>query len=247
MRVQCPFLKVKCCEYRRVVRRFFPAACFAINSTAVTGHEVTRQRKAALQPLKCTATVSIPKSYFLQVYQLRNPPPDGEEPEELTTEFLAKVDQFGTAEILPEIQSKVAKILPEVAAGEDQYQPVEVSSYDDLPVEDPAPPTFATKGMSWFSTNWQTLGLFVVGLVSLFVLRGMIRAASPPPLADVPEEVPEVAPVEEVEEEEEELPVALQRRAAPTGGALRDELTAMVREDPDAAANVLRTWIGDAA
>ncbi len=28
---------------------------------------------------------------------------------------------------------------------------------------------------------------------------------------------------------------------------LRQELSALVKEDPNAAANVLRTWIGDAA
>ncbi|MEX0711123.1 MAG: hypothetical protein WD278_02160, partial [Pirellulales bacterium] len=29
-------------------------------------------------------------------------------------------------------------------------------------------------------------------------------------------------------------------------GSLRDELVEMVREDPDAAAGILRTWIGNA-
>ena len=42
-------------------------------------------------------------------------------------------------------------------------------------------------------------------------------------------------------------PIILNRRTPSTGAILRDELTAMVREDPDAAANVLRNWIGDAA
>ena len=45
----------------------------------------------------------------------------------------------------------------------------------------------------------------------------------------------------------ESEPIILQRRTSSTGGSLRDELTTMVREDPDAAANVLRNWIGDAA
>jgi flagellar M-ring protein FliF len=52
--------------------------------------------------------------------------------------------------------------------------------------------------------------------------------------------------VEEQQEEPEPHPV-LHRRGASSGSSLREELTAIVREDPDAAANVLRTWIGDAA
>jgi flagellar M-ring protein FliF len=53
---------------------------------------------------------------------------------------------------------------------------------------------------------------------------------------------------EEEQEEEEELPViTLNRRSDQSGMSLRQELISMVREDPDAAASVLRTWIGDAA
>jgi flagellar biosynthesis/type III secretory pathway M-ring protein FliF/YscJ len=36
------------------------------------------------------------------------------------------------------------------------------------------------------------------------------------------------------------------RRSADGGPSLRDELSDLVKEDPDAAANILRTWIGQA-
>ena len=49
------------------------------------------------------------------------------------------------------------------------------------------------------------------------------------------------------EEELEQAAAVLSRRAQSTGPTLREELSSMVKDDPDAAANVLRTWIGDAA
>jgi flagellar M-ring protein FliF len=50
------------------------------------------------------------------------------------------------------------------------------------------------------------------------------------------------------EEEEENAPAAprLRRRRSKGGPSLRDELVEIVREDPDAAANILRNWIGTA-
>jgi flagellar M-ring protein FliF len=36
------------------------------------------------------------------------------------------------------------------------------------------------------------------------------------------------------------------RRMTGTGPSLRDELSDLVKEDPDSAANILRTWIGQA-
>ncbi|MFW6169517.1 MAG: hypothetical protein ACODAD_03435, partial [Planctomycetota bacterium] len=98
-----------------------------------------------------------------------------------------------------------------------------------------------------FTRNWKTGGLFGLGLVSLFVLRSMVRAAAPAESPDTPLQSAEFSEEQADEDEEEASPAVLRRGNQPTGGALREELTSMVREDPDAAANILRTWIGDAA
>ena len=81
------------------------------------------------------------------------------------------------------------------------------------------------------------------------MLRSMVRSSAPlSPVATVAVSVPTKTTAEEpAEEAAEPEPIILNRRVASSGASLRDELTAMVREDPDAAANVLRNWIGDAA
>ncbi|HEX5106725.1 MAG TPA: hypothetical protein VFV87_23050, partial [Pirellulaceae bacterium] len=60
---------------------------------------------------------------------------------------------------------------------------------------------------------------------------------------------PRLATIEHEPEESEELEPAkvLRRRFQSTGPDLRAELQEIVKENPDAAANILRAWIGEAA
>lgn len=212
---------------------------------SIAGHEQTKQEKAGLVPKTLTAAISIPKSYFNKVWRERNPAAAGEQPVAPTENDLNEIEN----EIIPQVEDVVVQSLPLLEPGEDQYDQVEVTTYDDIPPEPVEPPSMTSTLLVWFTQNWKTLGLFGVGLVSLFVLRGMVRGAMPSESAETPAIPPESASMDEQgeEEEEEESEAVLQRHSEPTGGALREELTSMVREDPDAAANILRTWIGDAA
>jgi len=52
---------------------------------------------------------------------------------------------------------------------------------------------------------------------------------------------------EESEETEEQVESVLRRKFDMSGPNLKQELQLLVKEDPDAAASILRNWIGDAA
>ncbi len=211
---------------------------------SITGHEQTNRRKAPFVPTTVTATVSVPRSYYRQLWKQdpKNATPPGEEPKEPSDAELGPLETM----IKEQIESKVAHVLPPMAAGDSPFKQVEVSTYGDLPVPSLEEPSLAASTLAWFADNWQTLGLFGVGVTSLLFLRSMIRSATPAAASAAPAAAPQTTQEEE-EEAQEEAPAILHRRTRTTGGSLRDELTAMVREDPDAAANVLRTWIGDAA
>jgi len=58
-----------------------------------------------------------------------------------------------------------------------------------------------------------------------------------------PQTAPSSAAADE-EEEEEEAMIKRLGRFGGSGRSLRDDLSELVQEDPDAAANILRTWIG---
>lgn len=212
--------------------------------SSVAGHEQTHQTKAAFVPTMVTASVQIPRSYFRDVWlEEKRVATNNENPDPPTIEEIDAMEQ----KLIPQIQENIKNTLIPLEAGEDQYPHIKVSSYQDLPPDEPEPASFATLALTWFTDNWKTMGLFAIGLVSLFVLRSMLKTSDfEAPSAASQGAAPEVADSEE-EEPEEEPHVTLHRKQHPSGMSLREELISMVRDDPDAAANVLRTWIGDAA
>ena len=121
-----------------------------------------------------------------------------------------------------------------------------MTTYQDLPAEAPPAPTWVDWVLPWAAANWQAVGLGVLGLVGVVVLRSMFAATALP-------EAPAVAVEEKKEEEEsQEAPppgviTQLRERFTSTGPTLREELQSLVKQDPEAAASVLRNWIGEAA
>lgn len=207
---------------------------------SVPGHEQTVSKKAGLKETSVTASVLIPESYIKQLWKRQNPKAT-KEPEK------ADLDPVST-ELFASITKSVTRTLPPPSK-DDTASRVEVTTYVDLPAPEVEEPSLATTAQFWLNDNWQNLGLVGLGLMSLLMLRSMVKSNVPAtPVASVAlPATPKTAVEEPVQEEPAPEPIILQRRQRPSGGSLRDELTAMVKEDPDAAANVLRTWIGDAA
>jgi flagellar M-ring protein FliF len=214
------------------------------------GHELSTHKKASLIPTTVRAIVLVPSSYFTRLWEQRNPTPAGEKPKAAAAADLQTIEKQVTETITKTVDST----LPPLTAGETVASRVEVRSYDDLPPPVIEPPTMVATASAWLADNWHSLALVGVGLVCLVMLRSMIRSGAPatPVAAAAATAAPALStPAKSAEEpaesESEAEPTILARRAPSTGASLRDELTAMVRDDPDAAANVLRTWIGDAA
>ena len=212
---------------------------------SLAGHEQTLTRKAPLVPTKVYASVGIPESYFTKVWQEKEKAngkakgaPADPTPDQTKTIQL---------EITKNIEDTLATLLGVAEPGVDVYPQINVFSFSDLPMELPAEPSFAETSLVWLGQNWRTLALLGVGVFSMLFLRGMIRSTATETSAestvlDVPE------PQLDAEEEEKEDIISMLPRREPSAGlTLRQELSALVKDDPDAAANVLRTWIGDAA
>ncbi len=209
---------------------------------SVPGHEQTVRKKAPLIPTSVTATVLVPESYIENLWKQKNPEAT-EGPKDVDLEPIS-------TPLIESIKKTVLSTLPPPPADSTSTTSlVEVTTFVDLPAPEVEPPSFATTAHYWFTDNWQNLGLVGLGLLSLLMLRSMVKSNVPTPATSsvaLPA-APKKAADEPVQDEPAPEPIILQRRQHPAGGSLRDELTAMVKEDPDAAANVLRTWIGDAA
>ncbi|MDA1053679.1 MAG: hypothetical protein O3C40_24790 [Planctomycetota bacterium] len=209
-------------------------------------------RKPGLVPKLVTVSISIPKSYFKQVWQQQNPTPADAEPTEPTAAELQAIE----SQTIVKIQDQVTALIPKAPPGEDSYPRVTVTPYTDLPMPEPPAPSLADTAGAWFASNWQTLAMLGVALFGVVFLRGMIQSAQGSAMAAVEgnsEAVQRMAELNGNDEDDDEdkesaaFGNSLRGRFQSSGRSLRDELTELVREDPDAAASVLQNWITEAA
>jgi len=204
---------------------------------------------ARLTPKKVTASIDIPATYYVEVWKKRNPQPADKPAKPPDQAELATIE----AEIKQRLKETVRNLLPDVDKGTNPYPHIVVETYTDTPKTAVAPPTLAKTAGSWLADNWQTLAMVGVGLVSLLMLRGMVRSTGGAPAsANVAAANAESAPpnltIHQPPNDEEPEPVrALKSRFRSTGPDLKTELHEIVKENPDAAATILRSWIGEAA
>lgn len=216
---------------------------------AVSG-QVTEKVTVGMTPTRVSVSVGVPTGYFEQVWRERNPATDGQtkapQPGEL--------DQVRTQEV-GKIRKAVAALLPAVVGATDPLESVTVTEFQNITTAPPAPPPTMQVVTQWLTEHWRTLGLMLLGLVSLLVFRSAVKsvAAREVPATTASASAIAAAPAKaaaEEEPEEESAEAAQQRRLkrlAGGGPSLKDELSQIVSEDPDAAANILRNWIGTAS
>ena len=204
--------------------------------------EETEKEFAAHTIERVSVAIAVPTSWFTQIWQKRNPTPAGEEPPQPAP---GDIDQIRTTEIA-RIKSLVAGALPKTAGVIDPTQLVEVTDFEDI-IPPPIPePTMTENAGSWFAQNWSMVGLILLGLVSLLMLRSMIRSvpsAGTSDMGDFKHATRESGASEDAEAADEPRKIAF----AGTGASLRDELTDLVATDPETAANILKNWIGSGA
>ena len=210
------------------------------------GQEQSLVDLVPLPPKKVTAAIDIPASYYVKVWRERNPTPAGQTPAAPDPAELAQIE---TATV-KRVQETVRNLLPPVIEGTNPYPHITVSTYTDLAAQPPGEPTLAATAGGWLADNWRTVGVIGLGCFSLLMLRGMVRspAGSPSPAAAASAAAPRhAAATPEPAEEEAEPAAVLRKRFLTSGPDLKTELHELVKENPDAAANVLRLWIGEAA
>ncbi|HOM15819.1 MAG TPA: flagellar M-ring protein FliF C-terminal domain-containing protein [Thermoguttaceae bacterium] len=189
-----------------------------------------------LTPKRVTAAIGVPMSYFARVWEERNPAAPGEAPKPPDAAQLAKIRD----EELKKIRDHVAAILPSAEGVADKTELVTVTEFQDIPGPEIPTPSWLERFWEFLATSWATLGMLGLAAMSLWMIRSLSRA-SLPPLPSTPN-LPGL-PTSEKEEEEAQKGPRFARFAA-GGPSLKDELADLVREDPEAAANILRAWIG---
>ena len=203
----------------------------------------TEKETFGLTPKLAKVSVGIPTSYFEKVWKERNPAKEGEEAKKPDP---AAIDQIRD-EIIKDVQATVANLLPTGPDVKDPTSLVTVRPFQDIkPAEIPAP-AVAQRALSWLGQNWPMMAMVGLVLFSLGTLRSMLRnvPAASPESAAVSMRVSGSDPKPQESDEAVEVTAARRlHRMSGSGPSLRDELSEFVKEDPDSAANVLRSWIG---
>ncbi|MCH7727710.1 MAG: hypothetical protein IH991_14695, partial [Planctomycetes bacterium] len=193
------------------------------------------------------AVIGIPISYYAQLWpaKWREQNPDGKEVPNPTVDDLKRIEQ----EVKLTVTEAVEGVLKDVDLADDKRKKVKVVTHlVGPPIEFPEA-TFSDTAIAWLGGHWQTLGVFLLGIFGVVTLRRMVRSG--PGTASVAADAPAtelgVASDEPQDDEPETVEARLNQNEFGTGPNLRQELTELVKEDPDAAANILRNWLGDAA
>ena len=201
--------------------------------------ERTEKESVGFAPIRAKVSVGVPISYFKKVWQERNPVAPGQP---LRTPDQAALDQVRNEESA-KIQRHVAQLLPQAESLAKAAELVTVTTFQDIPLQEPPAPDFSQVVLLWLRQSWQTLGMIALALIGLMMLRSIVRSApaapSQPSSAATSQRLDQVSG-----DEPASVPPPHGRRFRQPAAPLHDELSGLVEEDPDAAAHVLRNWIG---
>lgn len=234
------------------------------NEKRLPGQEITRTAKAGLVPKRVSTSIGISDDFIRKTLATRwlqtNPDKtitDMPAPAQVDIDTLFK-------ELENNINLAVAPILPPVAPGDDRFKLVSVYRYTEVPPEKIPTPPLTTVLLEFLQESWQTLGLFMLVLMAMGLVVSMSRtksATADDPFKDgfgiaLVDKIKDNLDLGEAETAGEEGgssegevgPDGKRiRKVEVTGAELKDSLSSMIQDNPDAAVNLIRTWIGEAA
>ena len=224
------------------------------NTQNRSGTKESLLRESGLVPESVRASIASPRDYLIQVWRERQKRLGEDVSGDLPIDIDTQLQGIQT-NITDDINTVVAQLLPKHLA-EDRHQYVSVTFFETLPSDPIEGPSAANVAMAWASQNFGTMTMAAIALVGLLMLRSLVKGMPPaepvtsvagPTLSiNLGEQDSSAAggggSAEQAQGEEAERP----RLKLNKGSNLKDDLTEIVREDPDAAAAILRGWISNA-
>jgi flagellar biosynthesis/type III secretory pathway M-ring protein FliF/YscJ len=207
---------------------------FIPNATVEVSVEVEKESLGPT-PVSARVSVGVPVSYFKKIWLERNPGEPGLSPKAPNPSALDQI----RVEVSTEIQRHVAPLLPPTAGVKKATDLVTVTTFQDIPAPEPPAPSFGQNVLSWVGRSWGMLSIIGLALAGLLVLRSIARAGPTATARTV-----SVNHRTDDDADQDEQVDAPRRRFRAAGLSPREELSAIVENDPETAANVLRSWIG---
>lgn len=228
----------------------------------VAGHGATRKETAGLTPTKVSVTIGIPESYYYDVFAHRESlaklaDPKAAADAKSTPPAVPTAQQLTDMKTETEatIRAAVEGIAMGIRDGDDRKPYVDVYAFPDLPAPEFPAPSLASGAATWLGQSWSTLALMALALLSLGMMFSWIKSQGE---TDTDRkfsegfglEVPDMGDELELSEGESGGEVGAKRPRAEfevSGGEMKEDLSTLIKDNPDAVVNLLKSWIGDAA
>lgn len=210
----------------------------------VIGFTTQPVRKSGYVPTQVWATIAVPRDYLLQVWRTRSPTPTGWNsggPNQQELDTLAKEQKRI-------IENLVAPLLPRPIE-EESTKYVTVEFVDSVTASPSQAPSLANTVLSWMDRHWSFLSMVGLAMLSLLMLRSITSAYLRNKDSIVAKQDNTLKDNNDVISSPE-MNQARNSTSKPHGrteSLVADDLVEIVHEDPDAAAMILRKWIGKAA
>jgi flagellar M-ring protein FliF len=209
----------------------------------VAGQQFETNKVAPLTVKSISVTVGLPRSYFKSIYLQRQLEQD-------PTKSVADLPPLSDAdfeklkeETFATIKDAVSSLLPARLPGEDRTDLVQAYVTPDLPPETMPATDTRQVALTWLADSWQTVALVLLAVIALLVARSAARGSGETPPVDFAEgfglELPQAPPELDPENDVDAMLI--------TGANLKDELISIVESNPEVAANVIRSWVAEAA
>ncbi|MES1212984.1 MAG: hypothetical protein ABUL64_00220 [Singulisphaera sp.] len=208
------------------------------DETLGTQHQTTVEI-AGLTPKRVAISVGVPSSYFENVFRQRRAGANATDSDKPPAAELAQLQ----SEEIARIRQHVAGLIPTIGAGEKPA--ITVTPFSTLAEPELPQPTITTLVVSWLLESWTTLAAILAALVGLFALRALLRDVVQGGAKQRESQASQtIAHRPGAPAPSERFRTEFEHQRTP-GRSMRDEVAELVRQDPAAAANILRTWIGN--
>lgn len=218
-----------------------PRAESMVSDDSAAPHSQTKIEIAGLTPKRVAISVGVPVTYFETVWRQRHgtaPPSERSVP---PAGALAQLE----AEEIARIKQHVAGLIPatdQVGSG----PAVTVTPFSTINEPETPAPSVPELLLEWLAGSWPRLATAIAIVVGMLMLRSTLRGAS-----DWSTKRAEHRAGASLDTAREGATPSARFRAAMRdreagGKSMRDEVADLVREDPAAAASVLRSWMGNA-
>ena len=230
----------------------------AENVNGVAGHEATATTQAGLVPTKVSVTVGLPESYYRKLWVLRAMAKDSKLTKEADVPAMADEDMKKLKdEAEASVKSAISGVLKQVREGDDRFPMVTVYNYADFPLPEIPKPAMSAMAMGWLAESWSTVALLIVVMTTLLMMMGWVKTQTTSPRdrefaqgfgIEVPASASDELDLGETGSEAKSEVVAAERpKFQVTGGEMKEDLSNLIKENPEIAVNLLKAWIGDAA